>query len=119
VDLFTLNLARTKYSHVTPDTVGNTRSYLSEFPLLVFESAPDKLLQLFIKRLMDIIFSGIALVSLFPVFLIAAIAIKTTSSGTLFFTQKRCSLNGRVFHIQPADYLNGQMKFFHIGARLH
>ncbi|MCZ7622531.1 putative glucosyl-1-phosphate transferase [Candidatus Kuenenia stuttgartiensis] len=99
VDLFTLNLARTKYSHVTPDTIGKTRSYLSEFPLLVFESAPDKLLQLFIKRLMDIIFSGIALVSLFPVFLIIAIAIKTTSNGPLFFKQKRCSLNGRVFKL--------------------
>ncbi|MBM4055277.1 MAG: hypothetical protein FJ264_11545 [Planctomycetes bacterium] len=70
VDLFTLNLARTKYSHITPDTIGKTNSYLSEFPLLIFESAPDKLLQLFIKRVIDIIFSGIALVCLLPVFAI-------------------------------------------------
>ncbi|MCF6149212.1 MAG: sugar transferase [Candidatus Kuenenia sp.] len=99
VDLFTLNLARTKYSHITPDTIGKTNSYLSEFPLLIFESAPDKLLQLFVKRLFDIICSGIALIMLFPLFAIAAIAIKATSQGPLFFTQQRCSLNGRVFKL--------------------
>lgn len=99
VDLFTLNLARTKYSHITPDTIGKTNSYLTEFPLLIFESAPDKLLQLFVKRLFDIVCSGIALIMLFPLFAIVAIAIKATSQGPLFFTQQRCSLNGRIFKL--------------------
>ncbi|MCF6155176.1 MAG: sugar transferase [Candidatus Brocadia sp.] len=85
VDLYELKLSKAKYSH------------LEEFPLLTFESTPDKLLQLFIKRLFDIIFSGITLVLLSPIFAITAIVIKLSSKGPVFFRQQRCSLYGRRF----------------------
>jgi len=51
--------------------------------------------QVEVKRLLDILISGIALVIFLPLFLITAIAIKFTSSGPVFFVQERIGLNKR------------------------
>jgi len=69
------------------------------FPLLTFESAPHKLEHLFIKRLFDIIFAGIGLLILSPLFVIIAIIIKLTSKGPVFFIQERYGLYGRRFKL--------------------
>ena len=50
-----------------------------------------------IKRSFDLIFSLVALLVLVPIFLIIGILIKSTSSGPIFFTQRRGGLNGREF----------------------
>ena len=50
-----------------------------------------------IKRSFDLIFSLVALLILVPIFLIIGILIKSTSSGPIFFTQRRGGLNGREF----------------------
>lgn len=55
--------------------------------------------QAFVKRCMDIVLSGSALIILSPVFLITAIAIKLEDRGPVFFRQERCTLYGRVFSI--------------------
>jgi len=65
--------------------------------LLTFESTPDKLWHLWVKRLFDIVFSFIALIILAPIFAIVAIMIKATSKGPVFFKQERGGLNGRKF----------------------
>jgi exopolysaccharide biosynthesis polyprenyl glycosylphosphotransferase len=70
---------------------------LQGFPLLVFESTPEKLGHLFIKRLVDFLASGLALVILIPVFIIISFLIKITSEGPVFFKQARCGLYGRQF----------------------
>ena len=85
VNLFDLKFSRAKQT----DLLG--------FPLLVFESTPEKLGHLFIKRLIDFVASGVALVLLAPVFMVIAILIKTTSEGPVFFEQARCGLYGRQF----------------------
>lgn len=85
LDLFELKLSKAKYS------------YLENFPILTFESTPDQLIRLLIKRLFDIIFSGVALILLSPVFATVSILIKTTSKGSIFFKQQRSSLYGRKF----------------------
>lgn len=85
LDLFELKLSKAKYS------------YLDNFPILTFESTPDQLIRLLIKRLFDIIFSGMALMLLSPVFAIISILIKATSKGNIFFKQQRSSLYGRKF----------------------
>jgi len=59
--------------------------------------------QVEIKRLMDILFSALALIILSPVFLLTAIAIKLTSPGPIFFVQDRVGLNKRHFRMVP-DY---------------
>ncbi len=55
--------------------------------------------QLFIKRFFDIVASCSALIILFPVFVIIAIAIKTTSKGPVFFQQERLGKDGKKFKI--------------------
>lgn len=85
LDLFEHRLSKAKYS------------YLDTLPLLTFDRAPDELIQLLIKRLFDLFSSLIAIILLSPVFLIAAIIIKVSSKGPIFFRQQRCSLNGRSF----------------------
>ena len=85
VDLYELKFARAKQTE------------FFGLPMLTFESAPDRVWELFLKRLFDLIFSGIALILLSPLFVIVGILIKTTSKGPVFFKQKRCGLNGRKF----------------------
>ena len=49
------------------------------------------------KRLFDIIFSGLAIIVLSPVFIITAIAIKLESHGPILFKSKRVGTNYTVF----------------------
>ena len=86
VNLFDLKFSRAKQTD------------LHGFPLLAFESTPEKLGHLFIKRFFDFIASGIALIILTPVFIIIAIIIKITSEGPVFYKQLRCGLYGRKFN---------------------
>ena len=50
-----------------------------------------------LKRSFDIVFSALALVLLFPLFLVVAILIKATSRGPIFFVQTRVGRFGRHF----------------------
>ena len=54
---------------------------------------------LFIKRLLDIVISAVALVVLSPIFLITAIAIKATDHGPVFYKQIRLTKDGKEFGI--------------------
>ena len=54
-------------------------------------------LQLFVKRLGDIIVAATGLVLLLPVFLLIAVAIKFDSPGPVFFVQKRVGRLGKLF----------------------
>ncbi|MFC7404653.1 sugar transferase [Georgenia alba] len=51
------------------------------------------------KRAMDIVFAGIALLLLLPLFAVVAIAIKLDDRGPVLFTQERIGQNGRPFTI--------------------
>lgn len=69
------------------------------YPLITFERTPGRLWQLIVKRVFDLICSGIALILLSPVFLFIFLAVKFTSEGPVFFTQLRCGMNGRKFNL--------------------
>lgn len=51
----------------------------------------------FLKRFFDLITSFLAIIILFPIFLITAIAIKIDSKGPVLFKQKRVGKNGKIF----------------------
>jgi len=85
VDLYELKFARSKQTN------------FCGIPMLTFESAPDRLWELLVKRLIDILISAIGLIFLSPLFLVLTIAIRMTSKGPILFRQKRCGLNGRKF----------------------
>lgn len=50
-----------------------------------------------VKAIMDFWISLIALIVLFPLFIIVAVAIKVDSPGPVFFVQKRIGKNGKLF----------------------
>jgi exopolysaccharide biosynthesis polyprenyl glycosylphosphotransferase len=56
-----------------------------------------KPLQLALKRLVDILVSGIALLLLSPLLALTALAVKATSRGPVLFGQERVGLHGRRF----------------------
>ncbi|QLY39830.1 sugar transferase [Hujiaoplasma nucleasis] len=55
--------------------------------------------QIRLKRLFDIVFSVLLLILTLPVMIIIAIAIKTSSPGTVFFKQERITIYGNKFKI--------------------
>lgn len=54
---------------------------------------------LFMKRLLDIVLSGIVLIVLSPLMLIVAICIKATDGGPVFYKQVRLTKDGKQFKI--------------------
>lgn len=58
-----------------------------------------KKIQLFVKRLFDIVVALVALLLLSPVLLIVALAIKLDSKGPVMFLQERLGYKGRTFKI--------------------
>jgi len=51
----------------------------------------------FLKRIIDVVASGIGLIILFPIFVIIGILIKLDSKGPVFFVQKRAGKDGKIF----------------------
>jgi lipopolysaccharide/colanic/teichoic acid biosynthesis glycosyltransferase len=52
-----------------------------------------------IKRFLDLFFAAIALILLFPVFLLVAIVIKISSPGPVFYRGVRTGVNGKSFQM--------------------
>jgi exopolysaccharide biosynthesis polyprenyl glycosylphosphotransferase len=70
---------------------------LEGIPFLTFTTTPSNETQLAAKRLLDVAISVLVLTLSFPVIVLAALAIKLTSPGSIVFKQKRIGLNGRIF----------------------
>lgn len=66
-------------------------------PLITINPRPMEEWQYSVKRLMDIVFSLLALVLLSPVFLVTAIIVKCTSPGPIFYAQERIGYRGKPF----------------------
>lgn len=65
-----------------------------------------------LKRLFDVVFSGIALICLSPVFLLTAIAIRLEDGGPAIFTQQRAGKDMRAFKMYKfrSMYVNADEK---------
>ncbi len=64
-----------------------------------YDALRKKRFGLFVKRLFDIVVSGLMLLILSPFFLILAIAIKVDSKGPVFYRQLRVTQYGKKFRI--------------------
>ncbi len=70
---------------------------LGERPMIVFRSTPEMSWSLLIKEVVDRVGALVILVLTSPLLLVAAIGIKLTSPGPVFFTQMRSGRYGRPF----------------------
>jgi exopolysaccharide biosynthesis polyprenyl glycosylphosphotransferase len=83
---------------IFPAKVSNvSMEFLENVPLLTFSTTPDHALALLIKRVMDIVLSGILLVLLSPLMIVVGALVKLTSKGPVIYRQVRCGLYGRKF----------------------
>lgn len=85
VDLFDLKIARSNPTE------------LDGVPLITLETTVGKEWELFVKRGIDIVISGLGIILLSPILFIAAILVRLSSSGAVLFKQERFGLNGRKF----------------------
>jgi len=70
---------------------------LGGLPLLTMRDVALRGWRLTVKRTMDVVVSGAALVLLSPLMLLTALLIKLDSAGPVFFVQERTGLDGRPF----------------------
>jgi len=84
-DLFDLRISRSQLSEV------------DGIPLITFKTTKAEEWHLFIKRILDLVISGVGIILLSPLFLVVAILIKLTSKGSIIYKQNRVTLNGRKF----------------------
>ncbi len=66
-------------------------------PFLTFTTTPSNETELAFKRMLDVGISMLILLLTLPVLLIAALAIRLSSPGSVVFKQERIGLNGRIF----------------------
>ncbi|MCI5064143.1 sugar transferase [bacterium] len=86
-DLFSVGLVKSKMS------------YFGSMPLIHFETPPGDRWELSLKRLLDVVISGILLLFCLPIFLVIALILRITSPGPIFFVQRRVGQNGRYFDL--------------------
>jgi len=85
LDLYDLHIAKARQTD------------FNGFPLLEFKTFYAKEWQLFIKRMLDILISVLALIFFSPLILLVSMVIRLTSKGPILFKQTRIGLNGRKF----------------------
>lgn len=71
--------------------------FVGEVPVRVLHREPIPVFGLFLKRVTDVIGSGLGLVLLSPVFLVTALAVKIDSSGSFLYRSCRMGKKGRKF----------------------
>ncbi len=85
-------------------------------PLLTLSRVPYSPWQLFLKRIVDIVISALALTILSPLFLIIAVLVKFTSAGPVFYHWRVVGFNKRPFKswkfrtmVENADELKAKL----------
>ncbi len=83
------------------DTImsGAKQIHMLHLPILNVEWQNPPAEYLIVKRALDIVIAGCALVVASPFMVITAIAIKATDGGPVFYKQKRLTKNGQEFYV--------------------
>lgn len=77
----------------------STELNLFDTPLLLSRNREPNFEQKIIKRLMDILFSLIGIILVFPLMLLIGIAIKLEDGGDVIYKQERYTINKKIFEI--------------------
>jgi exopolysaccharide biosynthesis polyprenyl glycosylphosphotransferase len=74
-------------------------THVGRIPMLTHFRGPSNYAQLMAKRVLDVVCSALALVVLSPLLLGAALLVRASSPGPIFFLQTRVGLHGRQFRM--------------------
>lgn len=75
------------------------QSQVFDTPVLICKNRGLSIEQQIVKRFIDILISGIALLIVWPFMLITAILIKMDDRGPVFFKQNRVTKDGKIFNV--------------------
>ncbi|MFN3532475.1 MAG: undecaprenyl-phosphate glucose phosphotransferase [Candidatus Brocadia sp.] len=78
------------------------RGSVSEFegmPLISLRDTPLYGWNIIVKRVLDVVFAALVIISTAPLMLIIAILIKLTSEGPILFKQERMGMDGKIFNM--------------------
>lgn len=73
--------------------------YLENLPLITFSTAPEHTIAIIAKRIVDFLVASMVLIGFFPLMLLTAVLVKSTSPGPVLYSQVRCGLYGRRFRL--------------------
>ncbi|MCS6896705.1 MAG: undecaprenyl-phosphate glucose phosphotransferase [Nitrospira sp.] len=76
-----------------------TTTFFEGMPIVGLRESPHYGVNIVVKRAMDILLAGLALIVLAPLMIAIAILVKATSRGPVFYRQERCGLNGKPFQM--------------------
>ncbi len=71
--------------------------YLGAYPMVALHRRNPRTVAFFVKRVVDILLSLAALITLFPIMLVIAFAVLLDSRGPVFYVSERIGKRGRVF----------------------
>jgi exopolysaccharide biosynthesis polyprenyl glycosylphosphotransferase len=96
--------------------------YIGQFPTIPLHCGHVPEMALVLKRSLDIAFSSLVLIVLFPLLLAIAIAIKLDSPGPVFYSSERIGKKGRVFRCKKfrtmvRDAENKRADIMHMNER--
>jgi Undecaprenyl-phosphate glucose phosphotransferase len=83
----------------TSELLSRPLSAIGNATVIELQRAPLNSFERSIKRTVDIVFAGTALIALVPILTLVAIAIKLDSPGRVIFRQRRHGFNGKPFQI--------------------
>lgn len=78
---------------------GARRMHMLHLPILLVNRYNPRLEYVVLKRFLDILLSGMALILLSPIFVVTAAAIKLTDRGPVFYKQCRLTKDGKEFDV--------------------
>lgn len=78
---------------------GTETKHMLDTPLMKYEYRYEIPRKLVVKRILDVIFSLLAIIILSPLMLVMAICIRAEDGGPVFFRQKRYTKGGKIFEI--------------------
>lgn len=76
-----------------------TTTHFHNLTVIGLRESPHYGLNVVVKRLMDVVLAGVAIVLLSPLMAVIAVLVKATSPGPILYRQERCSINGRRFNM--------------------
>ncbi len=71
--------------------------YLGAYPMVALHRRNPRFVAFFMKRVVDIVLSLAALIAVFPIMLVIALAVVIDSRGPVFYVSERIGKRGRVF----------------------
>jgi exopolysaccharide biosynthesis polyprenyl glycosylphosphotransferase len=102
------------YDGITPEA---PMEYLGDFPVVSIHRRDEKVVAVFMKRVLDVILSTVALLVSLPLIIVIAAAIKYESNGPAFYVSDRVGRKGRIFRcfkfrtmVVGADKLKDSLK---------